>query len=289
MLPRRHPGLEDILREERELVLAFGGFAIEIPGAVLVTNERIPVPRFNFVQDVSVAQDRLAGFFERALDHYFQRALRPDFHVLEPVPGYLAEPFGRFGFHPRAEPRSALLHPRRVPISTPHHAYRVTVADDDAFEEVVGFWAETREREELRRHLETVRHHANPEETLLPVLAFVGKEPASAALLHGYRGTWGIHGVATQPGRRGQGAATAIVAESVHRIVPEDARVIVIWADQARIRARLEGMGFQEVARFQVFELAAGAQLHLPPVPERSVPRWRPPRGSPSSERRSPG
>jgi GNAT superfamily N-acetyltransferase len=284
MLPRRHPGLEEVLREERELVLAFGGFAVEIPGAVLVTNERIPVPRFNFVQDVAVARDRLAGFFERALDHYFQRALRPDFHVLEPVPGYLAKALAQFEYRARVEPRSALLHPRSVPISTPRHEFRIAVADAEAFDEVVGFWSETREREELRRHLETVHHHANPDETLLPVLAYDGKEPVSAALLHGFRGTWGIHGVATQPGRRGQGAATAIVAESVYRIVPEDARAIVIWADQTRIRARLEGMGFHEVARFQVFELAAGAELHLPSVPGVSTPRWRPPRSASSAE-----
>jgi ribosomal protein S18 acetylase RimI-like enzyme len=282
-VPRRHPGLEELLREERELVLAFGGFALEIPGAVLVTNERIPVPRFNFVQDVSVARDRLAGFFERALDHYFQRALRPEFHILEPMPGYLAGPLAHFGFEPRPEPRSALLHPRSVPIPAPQHEFSVRVADDDRFDEVVGFWAETREREELRRQLETVRHHANPEETVLPVLAYEGREPAAAALLHGYRGTWGIHGVATQPGSRGRGAASAIVAESVHHLVPEDARAIVIWADQGRVRQRLERLGFQEVARFRVYELAAGAQLHLPPVPVTSTPRWRPPRTTPPS------
>jgi ribosomal protein S18 acetylase RimI-like enzyme len=277
-VPQRHPSLEELLREERELVLAFGGFAVEIPGAVLVTNERIPVPRFNFVQDVSVARDRLAGFFERALDHYFQRALRPEFHVLEPVPEYLLGPLAHFGFAARAEPRSALLHPRSVPVPAPEHGYTVALADDDHLDEVVGFWAETREREELRRQLETVRHHANPEETVLPVIAYEGKEPASAALLHRYRGTWGIHGVATQPGRRGRGAASAIVAESVHHLVPEDARSIVIWADQARVRSRLERLGFQEVARFRVFELGAHAQLHLPPIPAVSTPRWRPPR-----------
>ncbi|MCI4365333.1 MAG: hypothetical protein L3K10_04640, partial [Thermoplasmata archaeon] len=90
-MPRRvvQPGL-DALAAERQFVKTLGGFVLGIAGAELVTHERIPLPRFNFVVVGDVSLERGTAFFERVLDHYFQRALRPTFRVLPPVPAHLA-------------------------------------------------------------------------------------------------------------------------------------------------------------------------------------------------------
>ncbi|HTT45035.1 MAG TPA: hypothetical protein VMH38_03340, partial [Thermoplasmata archaeon] len=75
------PEVEAALATERQFVLTLGGFALELAGATLVTHEKLPVPRFNFVQELGVGRERQTTFFEHALDHYFQRALRPTFRV----------------------------------------------------------------------------------------------------------------------------------------------------------------------------------------------------------------
>ena len=100
---------EAALEAERQFVLTLGGFALEIPGATLVTHEKIPVPRFNFVQEMGVGRERQTAFFERALDHYFQRALRPTFRVPLPVPDHVDIGLRRFGFRARSAPLVLLL------------------------------------------------------------------------------------------------------------------------------------------------------------------------------------
>ncbi len=91
------PAVEAALDAERQFVLTLGGFALEVAGATLVTHERIPAPRFNFVQVEGVGAERQAAFFERALDHYFQRALRPTFRLPEPTPPTSTRGCGRSG------------------------------------------------------------------------------------------------------------------------------------------------------------------------------------------------
>jgi GNAT superfamily N-acetyltransferase len=278
VIPIRPPELDGVLREERELVLGFGGFAHEIAGGVLVTNERIPVPRFNFVQEVEIARERMSGFFERALDHYFQRALRPAFHLREPPPAFLAEVLERYGFRPRPEPRSALLGRAARKPPPADAGLHVRAAAPEEIDTVVRFWAETREREELRRCLEVLWTHPNPPERVVPLLAVEGGRPVASALLHAFRGVAGIHAVGTQPDARGRGAASAIVAWALASGLLPDGGTVAIWTDQERTRARLERLGFAELARWRVYELDPGAELHLPPVPPSSGPLWRPPR-----------
>jgi GNAT superfamily N-acetyltransferase len=276
----RHPDLEAALRAERELVFAFGGYALETAGGIAVINERIPVPRFNFVEEVDLARNRMSPFFERVLDHYYQRAIRPTFRLPDPPPPYLVETLERFGFRARAEPHSLLLCRRTSPLPPPPEGYVVRAADPEEVDAVVDFWAETREREELRRSLEVLWAHPNPCERVIPVLAFEGGAATSAAIVYGYRGLWGIHAVATQPSARGRGAASAIVAVTLSTIIPPSAAPVVISADHSRIRRRLEALGFHEIARERVFELDPAAQLALPPVPPSKGPLWRPPRSS---------
>lgn len=278
MEPHRHPDLDEALREEREFVFVLGGFAIEIPGATLVTNERIPAPRFNFVQDVRLSRERIAGFFERSLDHYFQRALRPVYEVPEPAPKFLADVLERYGFRPRDEPRSLLVTRRTVLPPAPPTEIAVRVARPTELDAVADFWTATEDRQEVRRSLEVTIEHPNPQEALLPVLALEDGRPVSAAILHRFETTWGIHAVATQPDARGRGAASAIVAAALRNLLPPSAELVAIWADHARIRKRLELLGFHEIARYRLFDLDPKAELHLPPLGPPTGPRWRPPR-----------
>jgi GNAT superfamily N-acetyltransferase len=270
------PTLESVLGEERALVLAFGGYAMEIPGGTLVVNERIPVPRFNFVQDISLSKERMSGFFERMLDHYFQRAIRPEVRIAEPVPAHLRSVLERYGFRPRPDHRSVLLGRRKARRTRPDPRFEVRAARMEELDLVVDFWASTREREELRRSLEVLWNQPHPGELVIPLLAFADRRPVAGALLHAYRGTWGMHAVATQPSSRGQGAASAMVSATLDKLLPESAEALAMWSDEPRVERRLELLGLEAIGRYRVYELAAEAQMQLPPLPPSPGPLWRP-------------
>ncbi len=282
-MTRRHPLLDRILREEREFIHGLGGYSFGIAGGTLVVNERVPVPRFNFVTDVAVSRHRMTGFFETVLDHYFQRALRPEFLLPEPPPGHLVEVLGRLGFLPRTENRSVLLCDRTVPAAPVPPTHSVRRAAPEEIGTIVDFLVSARERAELARGLEVLWAHPNPEEEMIPVLAWDADRPVAAALLHRFRGIWGVHSVATQPESRGRGAASRLIYGSLHEILPEGPEPVAAWADHPRVRGRLERLGFHEVGRFRVFVLDPQAELAVARGPTGPVvPRWRPPR-SPSS------
>lgn len=264
------------LEEERAFIASLGGYTLEIAGARLVTHERIPVPRFNFAQEVRISAGRQAAFFERALDHYFQRALRPSFRVEEPVPGFLEAGFARFGFRRRTEPHTVLLAEEAVRPAKPS-GHRIRRATESEVDIVAGFWTSYRERDEFRRALEVLWSRPNPDEQLEPLLALEDSHPVAAALLHRYRGIAAIHAVATQPGARGRGAATALVAEAL-RIASPESGPAVIHSDYAPLDRRLGVLGFTRSRRFIVYELPADARLELPSPGPPGPPRWRPPR-----------
>ena len=95
--PHEDPG-ERVLAGVKAFVLALGGLSLEVSGASLVTHERLLAPLFNYISVDNVGPARQAAFFERALDHYFQRALRPRVLTRIPTPGHLDEGLRRFGF-----------------------------------------------------------------------------------------------------------------------------------------------------------------------------------------------
>ncbi|MHB8351946.1 MAG: GNAT family N-acetyltransferase [Thermoplasmata archaeon] len=277
----RPPLLDPVLREEREFVHGFGGFSVGISGGTMVLNERIPVPRFNYICDIAVSRHRMAGFFESVLDQYYQRALRPEFYLSEPPPEHLVAVLTRFGFRARADPKSLLVCDRAIPAPEPPRTHTVRLARKEEIGTIVDFWSATREREELSRFLQVLWEHPNPQEEILPVLAFDGTRPVAAALLHRFERVWGIHSVATQPDARGRGAASILVHTSIREILPGGTEPVSIWADRPLALHRLERLGFGEIARFRVFHLDPNAELTLAKGPEGPVlPRWRPPRGA---------
>ncbi|MGA7923104.1 MAG: hypothetical protein WCA77_03935 [Thermoplasmata archaeon] len=271
------PGCAAIARAvDRDLVLALGGYVVELPGAHLVVDERIAAPRFNFVQVAAIAPSRQAAFFERTLDHYFQRALRPCFRVPPPVPSHVDRALRGFGFQPRAHRNSLLIAEGPIEGNAGPHA---RVAHPDELDRAVGFWSGEAERAELRRALEVALEHPNVGEHL-EILFGLGPdgEPAAALLLLGNHDRVSIHAVATQPLVRGQGLASDLVRFARTRPVADGVPVFMDVDDRAA--GRLATLGFRGVGEEILYELPPGAELALPAPGPPSPPRWRPPRSN---------
>jgi len=269
--------VDGALAAERAFVLALGGYALEIPGATLVTHEKLPGPRFNFVTVRAVAVDRQAAFFERTLDHYFQRALRPRFRVPEPVAPHLDQGLRRFAFRP-TDARQVLW--IGGPASEGRLAGTVTPrrATDAEIELIASFWTEPKERPELRSALDVAIHHPVPSETLEPLLALREGAPVAAALRYCAGGFAGLHLVATVPAARGEGAASALVDFALGRVREEPTTRSFLIADAVPDERRLRELGFAPAATWVEYELPADAELALPPPGPAGPPHWRPPR-----------
>jgi len=264
------------LRSERRFVLALGGFALEIPGGTLVTHEKIPSPRFNFVAVGAVAPDRQAAFFERALDHYFQRALRPRFRVPAPAPDHVDRGLRRFSFEPTGAPLVLLVDDGH-PTGPPDPAYEVRPADDDV-DLVASFWTEPSERPELRAAIDVAVHHPTPGESLRPYVARARGAPVSAALVFRAGTAAGIHLVTTRAEARGRGAATALVDGARAALRPEGPARASIVTEVPRIAEHLATIGLSPRATFVEYALPPAAELDLPPPGPAGPARWRPPR-----------
>jgi len=276
--------VEAALEAERQFVLTLGGFALELAGAALVTHEKLPVPRFNFVQELGVGRERQTAFFEHALDHYFQRALRPTFRVPVPVPDHVDQGLRRFGFQPKESPLVLMLSKEgEAPIVPPD--VEVRPAQRRELDLVASFWTAERERPEFRAALDVAWAHPNPNERLVPLLATLGEEAVAAALVYRYRGVAGIHAVATRVPARGRGAASAIVSFARHHDPAGPVASYSMFADSARLERRLESLGFRTARGFTEYELPRSAELSFPSPGPPTGPRWRPPRtpGSPGT------
>lgn len=269
--------VEAALAAERQLVYSLGGFALEMAGATLVTHEKLPVPRFNFIEVVGVGPERQTAFFEHALDHYFQRALRPTVRVRAPAPEHVDAGLRRFGFRPRDSPLVLLLSAEE---SWPAAASEVEVrrALRTDLDLVASFWTAEAERPEFRAALDILWSHPNPYETLVPLLASLDGEPVSAALVYRHGTMAGIHGVATRTSARGRGAASALVDFARREEVAGPGVRYSIFADSDRLERKLESLGFQRARTFVEYELPATAELAFPSPGPPSGPRWRPPR-----------
>ena len=276
--------VEAALDAERQFVFTLGGFAFELAGAALVTHEKLPVPRFNFVQELGVGRERQTAFFEHALDHYFQRALRPTFRVPTPVPDHVDSGLRRFGFRPK---EAALVLMLSMGGEAPAVASEIEVrpAQRRELDLVASFWTSEHERPEFRAALDIAWAHPNPNERLVPLLATLGAEPVSAALVYRYRHAAGIHAVATRVPARGRGAASAIVSFARHHAPAGPVASYSMFADSPRLERRLASLGFRSARSFTEYELPPSAELSFPSPGPPTGPRWRPPRttGTPAA------
>ncbi len=251
------------LAAERDFVKTLGGFSLGIAGAELVTHERIPIARFNFVDVSGIDRGRQSPFFERALDHYFQRALRPTFRVPIPEAEHVAAGFRRFGFQPRPDPMVLLLgDPARS--APPPSDLTTRSATNAELDGVVGLWVGDRGRAEFRAAIDVAWHHPNPGERLTPVVTARRERIVSAALRYERAGTAGLHFVTTRSEDRGQGAASALVGGSLAPGAVDAAAVPFLFADSARLERRLRALGFSPALSFREYALPPDVELAFP-------------------------
>jgi hypothetical protein len=268
-------GIEEAEATERGFVRLLGGYTVGLAGGTLLVNERIPVPRFNVVQTVRVARARQAQFFEAALDHYFQRALRPSFRVPVPVPPHVDDALRQLGFAPRDAPELWLLAGPERPASSPVEGVRRVRPEE--LEGLVALWAGPRERLELRRQLEVGMHHPNPDEE---GSAFVAERTdgglASAALAYQRGPCLDIEAVTTLPEERGRGAATSLVTGILDDPMARRSRFVALRSSEPRLETHLTPLGFEVAGRNVLYDLTEGARLTVPRTPSSGVPLWRP-------------
>ena len=270
--------VERALRSEQQFVRALGGFVVGIAGGDLVIHEKIPRPQFNFVQVRALAPGRRTAFVERALDHYFQRALRPTFRVPHPVPSHVDSTLTALGFAARPEPLTLLRPGPAAGAGT--GAYEVRPARPDEFDPMLPLWTGLRDRPEFRTAVDIAWHHPNPDERLTPYVALLGDRIVSGGLLYEHDGAAGLHLIATDPAARGRGAASALVVG----VLGSGYRAAglrpfgFLFSDTDRLERRLRSLGFGTALTFTVYELPSSASLALPPIGPAGPPHWRPPR-----------
>lgn len=237
---------------------------MELSEAHLVVNEKVPVPRFNFVQDARCGAGRVAAFVERTLEHYYQRALRPTFelpkdvhqpaleHALE-LSGYL--PKGR-------EHRRHLLlwnGQGPPPAVSNRDEVRVETLSDDELPTLVDLLVESnaRYREEVRRYLEVGMGHPNPGERVVPYVARTGSGAVSFGVLLSHATGSGLYAVGTPTSERARGYASRLVAEVLRREAPRSPFPFCISAQGTTPPRPLLEMGFEVGQSFEVFEMSA--------------------------------
>jgi hypothetical protein len=274
---------EAALASERRFVSTLGGLVLGIAGAELVTHERIPIPRFNFVQVSGVDRGRQSAFFERTLDHYFQRALRPTFRIPLPEPEHLKSGLLGFGFRPRPQPIVLLVGEaeRAAPPSTDLSVRPATNAELDEVGDLLDVDAG---RAEFRTAIDIAWHAPNPGETLTPIVATRDDRIVSAGLRYEVGGSAGLHFITTRTGDRGQGAASSLAmgAFALGSIGADE--IPYLFADSSRLEQHLSRLGFTPALSFREYTLPPEVELAFPPPGPATPPRWRPPRDAPARE-----
>jgi hypothetical protein len=272
------PGISGALAAERGFVRLFGGYTVGLAGGTLLVNERIPIARFNRVQTVRVAPERQAQFFEAALDHYFQRALRPTFRVTLPVPSHVDATLRGLAFRPRALEECWLVAgPERPPAPTP--SMPVRGGDPSMLSALLPLLTGAPETLEFRRQLEVGWRHPNPGERLVPFwVQGPDADPWSAGLAYLRGSCLDIESVVTPPDNRGRGAATSLVHGILGDPVARGARYVALRSSEPRLAARLAPAGFEVADRARVYDLPSDADLVLRKPPATGRPFWRPER-----------
>ncbi len=251
-----------LLREARALPLLFGGYAVEWPGGTLVVNERVPASRFNFVQDVRLGPGRILAFVEKALEHYYQRALRPTFELPPelPQPGTISA-LAKAGYLSQGPDRCrTVLLREEGELPAPDLRYQVRPVSEEELRTFLGFLAEPRHQMELNRYLEEDVSHPQPGERTVPYLAWRGEDPVAVALFHEAGPVRGIHAVATEPRHRGSGAASAMVAEILRAEARPPGYPWALFREGPGVPEPLRDLGFRVVLSFETYGLGAGPE-----------------------------
>lgn len=267
--------------EERALVCALGGYALQLSGGWLVTHERLGGSRFNFIDIGPLAPARRTAFLERALDHYFQRALRPVVRLEPSAPTEIVESLERLGFRERTFPQQLLVRgPGPGGETNPSRPVRPLTAEELPL--LYRLWGGSKELPEIRASLDVAVAAPARGEKVVPVAAITEEGPASVGVLHGWNGMWGLHAVTTLPGHRGGGWASDLTIGSWYLSGRAEGGWLGLRLDSHRIPSRLGGAGLGCLVRYRIFELPTDRALEIPPPGPPQPPRWRPPRSHPT-------
>lgn len=246
---------------ERRFPMIFGGYSVEVPEAHLVVNEKLPAPRFNWVQDVRCSPMRVTAFLERTLDHYYARALRPTFQIRSGQADRavvhalgLAQYAGLGPSH-----RSHLLvwdpHEGEARLPPTSRDRTPTRLQDDEFGTLADLLVLPRQRQEVVRCLEVAETHPNPGERTVAYVARTPEGPRSVAIYARQGHHAGLFGVGTLPEARAQGWATDLVAGVLRAEAVRDGVPVVLSAEGARPPSPLLKMGFEFLESFDVYAL----------------------------------
>jgi len=261
--------IDRALAVERAFVAALGGYTLQIAGAHLLTHERLPTAPFNVVIGADVAEARLTGFFERTLDHYFQRALRPTFRLRAPVGPPIAAGLLRFGFVRSPRPTWLVVAPRSGELHrTATAAWRSVAAED--VRDAAPALLPGADRLEASRAFEVAIATPHPGERW-SAWARTGSQPAAglAIVYQRDRIAWIT--------RFGPAVETSPALDpGFAAIGGDEAEWIATLTLEAPAPAPADGRAV--VAEFTTFELPRDAALELPRPGPPGPPRWRPPR-----------
>ncbi|MCI4328724.1 MAG: GNAT family N-acetyltransferase, partial [Thermoplasmata archaeon] len=156
----------------------------------------------------------------------------------------------------------------------------VRTAGEDDLDLVAGLWTEARGKGEVRRAIDVLWNHPNPDEAATPLLAEIDGRTVGGGVVYEHGGVAGLHGIGTVAATRGKGVATALVTHALS--LPSVARceAVVLGTDSSRAIAHLEPLGFAVLQEYAEYELPVGAELDLPDPGPPQPPRWRPPRSA---------
>lgn len=255
----------EALAIDRRFSFLFGGYGVELPEAHLVVNERLPAPRFNWVQDLRCSPGRATAFLERTLDHYYQRALRPTFEVRsEEVDPGIEKALGLAHYERQGPSRRRQLlrwepgeGAARLGPSAGGDAAQVPapLTDEElpAFAELLVL---PRQQPEVVRCLQVAQTHPNPGER---VAVYAVRGPSglrSVALYLRQGGHAGLFAVGTRPEDRSRGLATELVAGVLRAEALPQAVPVVLSFEGPKPPAPLLRLGFEPLVSFDVFALA---------------------------------
>lgn len=143
---------------------------------------------------------------------------------------------------------------------------------------IVPFWVGPREAPELVSAFEILRHHPNPGEAVVPVLAFRGANGVGTGAVYAQGEGAFLFGVSTVPTARRRGVATAIIRWMLSHPPAGRAPFSAILSESLFLERPLRSMGFVPWGRWRLYDLAPNAELALPPVAASVGPLWRPPK-----------
>jgi ribosomal protein S18 acetylase RimI-like enzyme len=259
--------LRAALATDRRFSYLFGGYGVELPEAHLVVNERLPAPRFNWVQDLRCAPGRVTAFLERTLDHYYQRALRPTFELRSgEIDAGIEKALGLADYVRLApERRRQLLRwdPARagalVRARPPGANAPAPLSDEElpAFAELLVL---SRQQPEVVRCIQVAQAHPNPGEKVAAYAIRGTSGLRSVALFARHGREAGLFAVGTRPEDRSQGLATELVAAVLRAEALPEGIPVVLSLEGPEPPAPLVGLGFEPLQSFDVFAIGPAGE-----------------------------